>query len=115
MKQTLDYLEHAPMSVTMCDREGIVVYQNETARTNDGNVVGRNMLACHSVKTRAKIEHMLSTGQGNTYAIIKNGKHHMVHHLPWVEEASGSVAGLIELVIPIPDAYPTFDRDAKKG
>lgn len=115
MKQTFDYLENTAMSATVCDKNGIVVYQNEMAKKNDGNAVGRNMLNCHGIKTKEKILCMLSTGQGNTYAIIKNGKREIVHHIPWFAEAGGVVAGLIELVIPVPDDYPTFNRDEKKG
>lgn len=113
-RQTFDYLENVGISATVCDKDGVVVYQNATARVNDGNAVGRNMLNCHSAKTKEKIRHMLSTGQGNTYAIIKNGKREIVHHLPWFEKPGGEVAGLIEMVIPIPDEYPTFNRDRKE-
>lgn len=110
MKQAFDYLKNVAMSATVCDKTGVVVYQNETARKDDGDVVGRNMLKCHGPKTREKILNMLATGQGNTYAIIKNGKREIVHHLPWFEKPGGEVAGLIELVIPIPEEYPTFNR-----
>lgn len=115
MKQPSDFLKDTTMSVTVCDKTGIVVYQNETAKKNDGNAVGINMLDCHSIKTKEKILRMLSTGQGDTYAIIKNGKREIVHHMPWFSEACGEVAGLIELTIPVPDNYPTFNRDKKNG
>lgn len=113
MSQTFDYLENVAFAATVCDREGIVVYQNAQSRKNDGNAVGRNLFKCHSTKANEKIRHMLQTGESNTYAIIKHGKRELVHHTPWYDAERGEVAGLIELVIPVPDEYPTFDRDRK--
>lgn len=36
MKQTFDYLENVGFAATICDKEGIVLYQNEVARQRDG-------------------------------------------------------------------------------
>lgn len=33
MKQTFDYLENVGFAATICDKEGIVLYQNEVARS----------------------------------------------------------------------------------
>ena len=113
MKQTFDYLEHVAISATVCDKEGIVLYQNDMSRKGDGSVVGKNLFNCHGKKSNEKIRHMIETGEGNTYEIIKNGQHKLVKHLPWFKEEGGELAGLIELVIPLPDEYPTFNRDKK--
>ena len=113
MKQVFDYLEHVDFAATVCDNEGIVVYQNAISRNNDGDVVGRNLYKCHGAKSGEKIRHMIETGENNTYAIIKHGKHFLIRHSPWYEEEGGKVAGLIELSIPVPDEYPTYDRDKK--
>ena len=37
----------------------------------------------------------------------------MIQQTPWYEEAGGEVAGLVEIVLDLPDDYPTFDRDKK--
>ena len=108
-----DYFEHIDFAVTICDKDGIVVYQNEKSRENDGSVIGRNLFKCHSEKSNEKIRHMIATGDNNTYEIIKHGKRFLIRHSPWYDTENGSLAGLIELSIPLPDEYPTFNRDKK--
>lgn len=114
MEKVFDYLEHVDFSATVCDKEGIVVYQNAHSRSNDGNVVGRNLYKCHNEKSNEKIRHMIETGNNNTYEIIKHGKRFLIHHSPWFEQEGGAVAGLIELSVPLPDNYPVFNRDKRK-
>ena len=41
MKQTFDYLENVAFAATVCDKEGIVPYQNAVARQRDGGVIGK--------------------------------------------------------------------------
>ena len=41
MKQTFDYLENVAFATTVCDKEGIVLYQNAVARQRDGGVIGK--------------------------------------------------------------------------
>ena len=47
MKQTFDYLENVAFAATVCDKEGIVLYQNAVARRRDGEVIGKNLYNCH--------------------------------------------------------------------
>ena len=66
MKQVFDYLENADFAATVCDSEGIVVYQNAISRNNDGDVVGKNLYKCHGSKSGEKNSHMIETGHSNT-------------------------------------------------
>lgn len=111
MKQTFDYLENAAFSATVCDKEGIVLYQNAIARKRDGEVRGKNLFNCHGAKSAEKIRHMMETGMSNSYQIIHNSKHFFIHHTPWFAEPSGEVSGLIEFEIEIPADCPTYNRD----
>ncbi len=113
-QMVFDYFEHVGFAVTICDKDGIVVYQNKKSRGNDGSVIGRNLFKCHKEKSNEKIRHMIATGDNNTYEIIKHGKRFLIRHSPWYDTENGSVAGLIELSIPLPDEYPTFNRDKKR-
>ncbi|MCQ2282808.1 MAG: PAS sensor protein [Bacteroidales bacterium] len=111
MKQTFDYLENVPnIAATVCDKEGIVLYQNKRAIDCDGDVVGKNLYNCHGEKAGAMIRHMIESGESNTYQIIRHGKHKLLHQTPWYD-AEGNVAGLIELAINLPDQMPVFNRD----
>ena len=114
MKQISDYFDHADFAATVCDKDGVVVYQNAVSRANDGSVVGRNLYRCHSAVSGDKIRHMLETGSSNTYEIVKKGKRFLIHHSPWTADEDSTVEGLIELSIPLPDTYPTFNRDRKQ-
>ena len=110
MNQTFDYLETVSFAATVCDKEGVVLYQNEKARKRDGGVVGKNLYDCHNPKSREMIRHMMETGESNTYEIIRHGRRKLLHQTPWHDE-EGKVAGLIEVAIELPDEYPTFNRD----
>ena len=113
MKQTFDYLETVAFAATVCDKDGVVLYQNEHARKRDGSVVGKNLYNCHTKKTGEKIRRMIEAGESNTYEIIRHGKRKFLHQTPWYDE-EGKVAGLIEIAIDLPDEYPTFNRDKQQ-
>ncbi len=111
MKQTFDYLENVDFAATVCDKEGVVVYQNARSKKKNGDVVGKSLYGCHAKRSQEMIRHMIETGECNDYEIIKHGKRKLLHQTPWFEEPGGEVAGLIELSIDLPDEYPTFNRD----
>lgn len=112
MKQTFDYLENVRnIAATVCDKEGIVLYQNAAARQRDGEVIGQNLYNCHGPKAAEKIRMMMQTGMSNSYEVTSHGKHYFVHHTPWFEEPGGELSGLIEFDIEIPETHPTFNRD----
>lgn len=39
-----DYLDNVAFAATVCDKDGIVLYQNVCIRRRDGDVVGKNLL-----------------------------------------------------------------------
>ena len=111
MEKIFDYLETVAFAATVCDKEGVVLYQNAAARKRDGGVVGQNLYDCHGKKSSEMIRHMIETGESNTYEIIKHGKHRLLHQTPWFNTPGGEVTGLIEVSIELPDEYPIFNRD----
>ena len=114
MSNTFDYLENAAFAATVCDKDGMVLYQNKRAIKRDGGVVGKNLYDCHNKKSCEMIRHMIQTGESNTYEIIRHGKRRLLYQTPWYEVEGGEVSGLIELSIDLPDEYPTFNRDKKQ-
>ena len=108
--KTFNYLDTVNYAATVCDKDGIVLYQNEQAVKRDGNVTGKNLYACHGEEAGRMIRHMIEGGSTNTYQTIRNGMRKLVHQTPWFDE-SGAVAGLIELVIELPDNMRVIDRD----
>lgn len=113
MEKTFDYLENVAFAATVCDKYGVVLYQNAAARKRDGGVVGKNLYNCHNEESKKIIRHLIESGESNTYEIIRHGKHRLLHQTPWYEDAEGEVSGLIEVSIEMPDEHPVFDRDKK--
>lgn len=111
MKQVFDYLQHVAYAATVCNRDGVVIYQNSLAISRDGNVLGMNLFNCHNEKSKEIIKHLIETGESNTYKIIKQGQKRLIHQAPWYETDDGYVAGLIKLSITLPDECPTYNRD----
>ena len=109
-----DYFEHVSFAATVCDKEGIVLYQNTCSIERNGNVIGQNLYGCHNPRSAAMIKDMIAHGGSNTYQVIKHGQLRLIHQTPWYEEATGEVAGLIELSIAMPDNCPTYNRDKKE-
>lgn len=103
-----NYLESVNFSATVCDKNGIVLYQNALAKSKDGDVVGKSLFNCHQEKTNLKIVQMIASGASNTYEVVRGGKRRMVHQTPWYE--CGEVAGLVEIAIDLPESYPIHNK-----
>ena len=53
---------------------------------------------------------MLVTGESNCYTIEKQGVRKMIYQTPW-RDASGAVAGLVEISMVIPEEMPHYVRE----
>ena len=71
---TCPWADELDCAVTVCDTQGVVVYQNARSRAVNGDVRGRSMLPCHSERSRAIIARLLETGGKNVYTIEKRGR-----------------------------------------
>lgn len=111
----MNWTDTADCAMTVCDREGTIVYMNEKSKetfAKYGDVTGHSLYEYHPPRAAAMIRHMLETGSSNSYTITKAGVRKLIHQMPWRDEA-GEVAGLVELSILIPDEMPHYDRAAK--
>jgi transcriptional regulator with PAS, ATPase and Fis domain len=107
------WLDGIDVAVTLCDREGIIVFMNEQAGRTfaaDGGkaLVGRSLMDCHPDAARQKIRSLMETGASNSYTIEKNGVKKLIHQQPWYTE--GEMGGLVEFSIVIPYSLPHFVR-----
>ena len=92
-------------AVTVCDREGIITYMNETSIRQfmgDGGIdlIGTNLLACHPEPSRSKLAEMLKNPSTNTYTTEKKGVKKIIHQTPLYEK--GIFSGLIEISFVLP-------------
>lgn len=96
-------------AITVCDREGIVIYQNNRSVEVNGDVRGRSMLPCHSERSRQIIDRLLTQAQTNAYTIQKRDLRKLIYQTPWYE--NGEVAGLVEFSLEIPEEMPHYVRE----
>jgi len=108
---SFDWAEELSCAVTVCDKTGVVVYQNAKAREtfeSYGYVVGKNLKGCHTAVSMEKIEGMMAGGVSNSYTIEKKGVKKIIHQTPWYKD--GILMGLVEFSIEVPEEIPHFIR-----
>lgn len=99
-----DFFADVAVSMTVCDKEGNVVYQNNRAVAALGEARGHNLQECHKASSWEQIQRMLSEGSTNAYTIEKQGLRKLIYQTPWYED--GTVAGLVEYSIVLPSQMP---------
>lgn len=100
-------------AITVCDREGIVVYMNDVskktfAKTGDEDLLGKSLIECHPEPARTFLLKMLAEPIPNSYTIEKRGIHKMIHQTPWME--GGEFKGVVEISFEIPTEMPHHKR-----
>lgn len=98
-------------AVTVCDINGVIKYMNRRAKETfaaHGDLIGKNLFECHSEESRAKIRHMLATGDSNAYTISKNGQRKVIYQTPW--RCGGVIAGMVEISMIVPESMPHYIR-----
>ena len=106
-----DWAKEMNCAVTVCDKEGIIIYMNDKANetfSKHGDLVGKSLIPCHNENSRAIIARLLETGGTNSYTISKNGQKKMIYQTAWKE--NGEVAGLVEISMVIPEEMPHYIR-----
>jgi len=100
-------------AITVCDREGIVVYMNDRSKKqfdkdSGESLEGKSLIDCHPEPARTFLKKMLVEPITNSYTIEKNGIHKMIHQTPWME--NGEFKGVVEISFEIPAEIPHHKR-----
>ena len=69
-----EYFNEVPYSVTICDKDGKILYMNEMAvnvLSHGQQIIGNNLLDCHPEPARTKLAEMLQNHNVNAYTIEK--------------------------------------------
>jgi len=103
-----DFFQDQEGSITVCDKEGIILYMNQKAIHTFGNKLGENLFFCHPPQAQEKIHSLLETGETNAYTIEKKGIKKIIYQTPWYRD--DKIAGLIEYSFPIPFEMPHYIR-----
>ena len=108
----MDFFKSSAVATTVCDIDGNVIYQNDTAKRVLGDAIGRDLKGCHKPESWNKIVEMLTTGTSNAYTIEKGEIKKLIYQTPWYD-SDGKVAGLIEYSVILPNNMPHFVRPVK--
>lgn len=106
-----DWAKEMNCAVTVCDCEGVILYMNDKARetfASHGDLVGKNLMGCHSERSKEIIRSLLESGGSNAYTIEKNGLRKMIYQTAWKKD--GVVGGLVEISMVIPSDMPHYVR-----
>ena len=110
-----DWIQDAPLGVTVCDENGIITEMNgkagETFKKSGGrNLIGSNLLECHPEPSKTRLKNMLEkpAPMPNTYTIEKNGVKKLIYQFAC--RKNGKSSGLVELSLEIPQTMPHFIR-----
>lgn len=107
-----DWAEEMNCAITVCDRNGVILYMNAKSRETyikHGNLIGKNLMDCHSDRSKSIIRDLLETGGQNVYTIEKDGIRKMIYQSAWKE--NGKVMGLCEISVILPEEIPHCRRD----
>lgn len=103
-----EWSDELDCAVTVCDREGVVLYQNQHSLEVNGDVRGKSMIPCHNERSREIIHRLMSKGGKNVYTISKKGVRKIIYQTPWRKD--GIVKGLVEFSMEIPLQMPHYER-----
>ena len=103
-----EWADELNCAVTVCDTEGIVLYQNLRSVAVNGDVRGQSLIPCHSERSRGIIRRLLDEGATNVYTIEKRGVRKLIYQTAW--RSTGEVCGLVEFSMEIPAEMPHYVR-----
>lgn len=103
----VNWLDEFNGAITVCDREGIIVYMNDCSirqfqKYGGSNLLGTNLLDCHPEPSKTKLSEMLKKPVENTYTTEKNGVKKVITQRPWMQ--NGEFCGVVELSFELPVA-----------
>ncbi len=95
-------------AITVCDTDGVIMYQNHRSREVNGDMRGRSMIPCHSARSRDIINRLMTTGATNAYTIQKGTLRKLIYQAPWYDKEE--ICGLVEFSLEIPEEMPHYVR-----
>ncbi|BDX39164.1 hypothetical protein CYCD_25190 [Tenuifilaceae bacterium CYCD] len=113
MNNVPDWAKGLNCAITVCNRDGIILYMNEKSQRTfekwGGNdLIGKSLFDCHGQRSVDIIHRLMSNNESNTYTIDKNGIKKLIYQTPWLQD--GIVAGMVEFSIELPAEMPHYVR-----
>lgn len=101
-------------AVTVVDIDCRIIYMNELscqtfAARGGADLYGHNIMDYHNERSQQIIRRLLEEDGSNAYTILKDGKRKMIYQTTW-HRTDGSLGGLVELSMVIPEEMPHYIR-----
>ena len=102
-------------AVTVVDTDCRIIYMNERSRQTfasrgGADLIGHDLMEYHNERSRSIIRRLLDEGGSNAYTIFKGGVKKMIYQTVW-RKPDGTLGGLVELSMIIPDEMPHYIRE----
>ena len=107
------WVKELPISITVCDAQGIIIEMNEKScqvfeKRGGRELIGDNVLDCHPEKAGKKIKEIMESQTINCYITERNGVKRMVYQSPWYQE--GKYRGIVEFIMELPNEVQCLKR-----
>lgn len=108
-----DFFMELDSAVTVCDRDGIILYMNDKScksfeKYGGMELIGKSLFDCHNENSCKIIRQLIKEDKSNTYTVTGNGIKKLIHQAPWYK--NGRVMGLIEFSTELPEEMPDHQR-----
>lgn len=109
----VDWAEDFNGSITVCNREGIIVYMNQQSvkqfnKYGGKNLLGTNLLDCHPEPSKSMLKKMLVKPAQNMYTTEWEGIKKIIYQTPWKKK--DEFCGVIELSFQLANEMPNHIR-----
>jgi transcriptional regulator with PAS, ATPase and Fis domain len=109
----VDWEEEFNGAITICDRNGIIVYMNQYSinqfkKYGGEKLLGTNLLDCHPEPSKSKLREMLESPGENMYTSEKEGRKKIILQTPWLRK--GVFSGVVEISFQLDATMPHHFR-----
>lgn len=101
-----DYHKEVDFTISICDKEGKIVYLNdrgvETFKDDGGlELLGSNILDCHPEPSKSQLKEMFISHETNFIFKGQGSSRRLIYQTPIFKEKEYN--GYMEMIIPIPE------------
>lgn len=110
----MEWFEHLPCALTVCDRDYKILYLNKAAAEVNAEsggkaLIGRSLLDCHPQRARRMLRRVMASGKPHVFTTERRGVKKMVYEAHWQND--GEVGGMVEVYFRLPRKVRNLGRD----
>lgn len=109
----VDWADGFNGAITVCNREGIIVYMNDFSidqfkKYGGKKLLGTNLIDCHPEPSKSALKKMLKAPIENMYTTEENGVKKMILQRPWMRKEE--FVGVVEISFQLNENIPNHVR-----